>query len=102
MHLVQILLPVYGNDGEPLLHSTYDSIREELVTKFGGLTAFTQSPAEGIWAPEDKQAQRDEVIMIEVMTEELDKGWWTVYRKTLEKRLKQESVVVRSLTMQAL
>jgi len=102
MHLVQILLPVYGNDGEPLLHSTYDRIREELVGKFGGLTAFTQSPAEGIWTPDDKEAQRDEVIMIEVMTEELDAGWWTVYRKTLEKRLKQESVVVRSLLIQAL
>jgi hypothetical protein len=102
MHLVQILLPLSGNDGEPLLHSTYDRIREELVGKFGGLTAFTQSPAEGIWIPEDKQAQRDEVIMIEVMTEDLDVSWWTVYRKTLEKRLKQESVVIRSLAMQAL
>jgi hypothetical protein len=102
MHLVQILLPVYGNDGEPLLHSTYDQIREELVAKFGGLTAFTQSPAEGIWTPHQKQPQRDEVIMIEVMTSVLDLEWWTDYRKTLEKRLSQQSVVIRSLPMESL
>ena len=102
MYLIQILLPVSGNDGEPLLHSTYGVIREELVAKFGGLTAFTQSPAEGLWAPGDKRMQRDEVIMIEVMTEHLDTEWWARYRKTLEKRLKQESVVIRSLAIQAL
>lgn len=101
MYLVQILLPVYDNHGEPLLHATYDVIREELVQTFGGLTAFTQSPAEGIWKPADT-THRDEVIMIEVMTPTLDVNWWKRYRQTLEKRLSQESVVIRSLKMQAL
>jgi hypothetical protein len=44
MHLVQILLPVYDNEGKPLLHETFGSLREELAGRFGGLTAFTQSP----------------------------------------------------------
>ena len=47
MHLVQILLPVYGNDGEEILRDSYARIRDELVARFGGLTAFIQSPAEG-------------------------------------------------------
>src|ERR1700748_3782319 len=102
MHLVQILLPVYDNDGEPLLHATFDSIREELAARFGGLTAFTQLPAEGIWIPHQRHPQRDEIIMIEVMTPDLDVAWWTQYRKNLEQTLKQESVIIRSLPMQAL
>ena len=102
MHLIQILLPIHDNAGEPLLHATYDLIRNELVSKFGGLTAFTQSPAEGLWMPEPKAAQRDDVILIEVMTPALDVAWWGDYRKTLEKRLRQQSVVIRSLPMQLL
>lgn len=102
MHLVQILLPVYDNEGDPLLHATYAAIREELVEKFGGLTAFTQSPAEGIWIPDSRRRHRDEIIMIEVMTAVLDAAWWSRYRIGLEERLKQESVIIRCLPMQTL
>jgi len=37
MHLVQILLPVFGNEGEDVLREAYPHIREELVARFGGL-----------------------------------------------------------------
>jgi hypothetical protein len=102
MHLIQILLPTYDNDGQPLLHATYDLIRNELVAKFGGLTAFTQSPAEGLWTSPQQRAHRDDVILIEVMIPDLDADWWTNYRQTLEKRLRQQSVVIRSVPMQLL
>jgi len=102
MHLVQILLPVYDNDGNAILHDTYHQIRDELVKEFGGLTAFTQSPAEGLWTPEDKETRRDEIIVIEVMVTNFDDAWWRAYKKALEVRLKQESVVIRSLEMQLL
>jgi hypothetical protein len=102
MYLVQILLPKYGKDRTPLLHTTFDAIREELVGKFGGLTAYTQSPAEGIWNPDANTRHLDEIIMIEVMVAELDPTWWANYRKTLESRLQQESVVIRSIAMQIL
>ncbi len=49
MHLVQILLPLYDNAGAPLPRALYDRVREELSRRFGGLTAFTRSPAEGLW-----------------------------------------------------
>jgi hypothetical protein len=100
MHLVQILLPVYGNDGKHLLRHTYDVIRDELLGRFGGLTAFTQSPAEGLWTPQDKRTRRDEVVIIEVMVEDLDRSWWESYRDVLQKRLSQECVVVRVLPME--
>ena len=102
MHLIQILLPIYDNDGVPLPIETYHLIRNELVAKFGGLTAFTQSPAEGLWTSPQQASHRDDVILIEVMIPELDAAWWTDYRKTLEKRLRQESVVIRCLPIQLL
>jgi len=100
MHLVQILLPVYGNDGKPLLQETYGGIRDELVAQFGGLTAFTESPAEGLWTRDDQKTKRDEIIMIEVMVEDVDRSWWAAFRERLQERLKQESVVVRALPME--
>ena len=102
MHLVQILLPVYGNDGKALAHDAYGVIRDELVERFGGLTAFTQSPAEGLWTTNDQRTERDEVIMIEVMVEAIDKSWWASYRERLQIRLRQVSVVIRVLPMERL
>ncbi len=102
MHLVQILLPVYDNDGQPLAHDAYGLTRDELVERFGGLTAFTQSPAEGLWTTNDQRTERDEIIMIEVMVEEIDKSWWASYRERLQIRLKQVAVVIRALPMERL
>ena len=102
MHLVQILLPVYDNDGDAILSDTYHQIRDELVKEFGGLTAFTQSPAEGLWTPADKETRHDEIIVIEVMVTNFDPDWWRAYKKALEARLRQESVVIRCLAMQLL
>jgi hypothetical protein len=102
MYLVQILLPEYDQDGTPLLRETYEEIQEELVSKFGGLTAYTRSPAEGIWNPDSKARQLDEIIMIEVMVTELDRLWWANFRQKLEAKLRQESVVIRSIAMERL
>lgn len=99
MHLVQILLPVYGNDGEELLKEAYERIRDDLVQRFGGLTAFTQAPAEGLWTPGGSQTHRDDIVLIEVMVDELDPAWWSTYRERLQAELKQQSVVVRALPM---
>jgi hypothetical protein len=102
VHLVQILLPVYGNDGEELLRDAYERIRDDLVQRFGGLTAFTQAPAEGLWTPGGDQTHHDDIVLIEVMVDELDAAWWSAYREKLQKDLKQQSLVVRALPMSRL
>jgi hypothetical protein len=99
VHLVQILLPVYGNDGEELLQEAYERVRDDLVRRFGGLTAFTQAPAEGLWTPGDDQTHRDDIVLIEVMVDELDRAWWAAYREKLQMDLKQHSLVIRALPM---
>jgi hypothetical protein len=47
MHLVEILLPLNDNSGQPFGAGKYAAIREHLTEQFGGLTAFTRSPAPG-------------------------------------------------------
>jgi hypothetical protein len=51
---------------------------------FGGVTAFLRSPALGLWKTDD-DVTRDEVVMFEVMSPDLDEQWWLEYRKKLEK-----------------
>jgi hypothetical protein len=96
MHLIQILLPVYDNQGHPFPHEIYAAIRDELVARFSGLTAFTRAPAEGLWTRDDKETSHDEIVVFEVMVANIDQEWWSEYRRGLEMRLRQESVVIRS------
>jgi hypothetical protein len=101
MHLVQIILPVYANSGERLPRELFDDVKWELVQQFGGVTAYTRSPAEGIWDV-GGGAQKDEVLLYEVMAESLDRHWWARYRKDLESRFQQEDLVIRAMGAQRL
>ena len=97
MHLVQILLPLYDNAGAALPRAAFQLVRDELTEHFGGLTAYTRAPAEGVWA-EAGAMSRDDIVVYEVMTDMLDRGWWRDYRTTLERRFRQQSIVVRATT----
>ena len=101
MHLIQILLPLYDNAGMPLPRAHYAKVQEELADAFGGLTAFTRAPAEGQWRDEG-ETKRDDIVVFEVMAERLDETWWGTYRKELERRFRQESIVIRAQGMQLL
>ncbi len=101
MYLIQILLPLYTNEGEAFAQSAYDRVRDELTKKFGGVTAFRSSPAEGIWK-EGGRISRDAIIVFEVMTEELERDWWTTYRDELETCFRQERMVVRATEIEQL
>ena len=47
MHLVEILLPLNDNGGRPFRAEKYADVRQHLTERFGGLTAFSRSPAQG-------------------------------------------------------
>lgn len=47
MYLVEILLPLNDNEGRPFDSEKFSALRERLTERFGGLTAFTRSPAQG-------------------------------------------------------
>ena len=95
MHLVQILLPLFDNDGRRFPQDFYAEVRSELTAKFGGLTAFTRAPAEGLWEA-GGEVSRDEVVIFEVMADAIDRAWWGSYRDTIEGRFRQDVIVVRA------
>ena len=102
MHIVEIFLPLRDNAGRRLEAGLFARVREELVAKFGGLTAFSRAPAEGLWEPEEGERARDEIVIFEVMADWLDRGWWRDYRARLESRFRQDEIVVRAREVELL
>jgi hypothetical protein len=101
MYLIQILLPLSDNEGEAFAPEVHDRVRDELTKKFGGVTAFRSSPAEGTWK-EGNRVSRDAIIIFEVMTAELEREWWAAYRAGLEMRFRQEKMIVRATSIEHL
>ncbi|HEX3146389.1 MAG TPA: hypothetical protein VHQ64_20605 [Pyrinomonadaceae bacterium] len=69
-------------------------VRDELTEAFGGVTAYSRSPAVGLWQEDDATVNRDEVVTFEVLSSELDTKWWANYRKQLEERFRQDEVLI--------
>lgn len=101
MHLIEILLPLFDNDRVRFPRAEFACVREELVERFGGLTAFSRSPAEGVW-DEGEGRSHDDIVIFEVMADELDRSWWRSYRADLERRFRQDEIVVRAREVERL
>ena len=100
--LVQIILPLYGPDGEPFGRAAFAAVRRELTDRFGGTTAYTRAPAQGTWEDPDGLVHHDDVIVVEVMTAQLDRAWWRTYARELARRFEQDAIVVRALPYESL
>ena len=101
MFLVQILLPLYDSHHQRYPRDAFDLVASELLEHFGGMTAYANAPARGLWEGGGR-TEHDDIIVHEVMTDGLEEGWWKDYRKILESRFAQEEVVVRAFGMQRL
>jgi len=95
MKLVQLLLAVADNDGRRFPASLYEHVARDLTERFGGVTAYTRSPAEGRWQSGSSE-HHDDVLVVEVMVEELDPEWWASLRRRLAATFRQESLVIRA------
>jgi hypothetical protein len=96
MHLVQLLLPLYDNRGNRLNKTLFAQVRDELVARFGGLTAHARAPASGLWQEGARETVHDDLVIYEVMVDTLDEPWWQSYRVELEKRFRQNELVIRA------
>jgi hypothetical protein len=101
MNLIQILLPIADNAGEPFPPHQFAGLKQELLDRFGGVTVFSQGPAEGVWQGENGTS-RDEIVIFEVMAETLDEGWWRDLRTRLEDEFRQDEVVIRAQAIRRL
>ena len=78
-------------------------MRAELTERFGGLTAYTRAPAQGLWAEDGGEPpQRDDIVVYEVMADTLDRPWWRGFRKLLERRFAQDELVIRAQQIERL
>ncbi|HEX8174523.1 MAG TPA: hypothetical protein VF543_05320 [Pyrinomonadaceae bacterium] len=102
MYLVQLLIPLYDNEGRVFDKSMLDMVRDELTERFGGVTTYRRSPAEGLWQEDSGQVTRDEVVIYEVMTEELDRARWKHYGKELAERFQQQEMMMRAIAVERL
>ncbi|MGD9740463.1 MAG: hypothetical protein AB7O56_00345 [Bauldia sp.] len=99
--LVQILVPLprpYASTGRASL----ERIKQELTARFGGVTAYTRGPAEGLWRGPGAASEEDDIVVVEVMTISLDRDWWAAYRRQLEDRLRQKELVIRASPIERL
>ena len=101
MQLVQILLPLRDNEGCAFGREAFEAVFREVSERFGGSTAYTRSPAEGIWQSH-QGSHLDDIVVVEVMVSALDKAWWRSCRQELAKRFRQEELVVRAQAIEIL
>jgi hypothetical protein len=95
MFVVELFIPLEKPDGTPTPPETLERIKSELTERFGGVTAFLQSPAEGAWKPKSRAIIHDRVAIFEVMVRDVDTVWWRGYRQQLEAELEQEQILAR-------
>jgi len=101
-HLVQLLLPISDNAGQAFAPELYDEVRHELTRRFHGVTAHVRAPARGVWSEPGGDAQHEDVVLLEVMVDRLDRCWWHDYRRQLEARFHQKELVVRAFPIDKL
>lgn len=76
--------------------------REELTETFEGLTAYVRSPAKGVWTSPDGHTERDDVVMVEIVTNRFDRRWWRAYARRLAERFQQDTIHVRAVAIELL
>lgn len=99
--VIELLLPIFFNDGRAIPDSEWEALRRELVDRFGGFTAFSRQPAEGVWRS-GRVSKRDDIVVVEVMSPDLDRIWWGDWRSRTEARLGQAEIIVRASRVERL
>lgn len=101
MYLIQLLLPLRDNGGRLYDDRLFKAVNATLVARFGGVTAFSRVPAKGTWVNADHE-EKDDVIVVEVMADSLERPWWQAFRQRLEAEMGQTEIVIRCHTIDRL
>ncbi|HEX4683910.1 MAG TPA: hypothetical protein VH277_14420 [Gemmatimonadaceae bacterium] len=100
---MQLLLPLYDNEGSRQPEELFREVRAELTGRFGGLTEHTRAPARGLWQDDDTgRTNQDEIVVYEVMVDSIDAGWWRTYRERLERAFRQKALIIRAQPIELL
>lgn len=95
MYLMQIFVPIRDNEGNPFDQRRFTDLRDELTERFGGVTIYARTPAQGIWKPSDGSAQTDQMVIYEVIFDELEMPYWKGLKFSLETAFSQQQILMR-------
>lgn len=102
MHLIEIFLPLSDNGGQPFAPSLFRDVEEELLERFGGVTAHARAPAHGLWDDEARSPVADDLVILEVMTDRLDREFWSAFRARMEAEFRQDMILIRAARVEQL
>ena len=95
-YLIEIFLPLADKTGTfPM--ERFSQVIEELKRKFGGVTVYDRSPAKG-----KTVTSSDDIVIFEVMTDDLERAWWSSCRARLEAKFAQDEVLIRVASIERL
>lgn len=92
MHLIEIFLPSRITMVEHLKKTCSTTFSANCLS---ALAAPPHAPAKGIWK-DGREKAHDDIVIMQVMTDNLDRVWWQDYREALQGRLRQDEILVRS------
>ena len=102
MHLIQFLLPLTDQQGQPFDQALFARVTQDLTEAFGGVTAYLRAPAEGAWKNEAGAVSLDQVVIYEVMAPTLDRPWWRDYKAQLTHTFRQDQILIRATQVEQL
>ncbi|MGN6549743.1 MAG: hypothetical protein ACTHJ3_07610 [Pararhizobium sp.] len=94
MNIIEVFLPLEKRSGDPIDVETIEQLVKDLADRFGGATAFTREPAEGLWK-RFTSIERDRIVIVEVVLEAVDDVWWKSYKGRLEREFEQDEIMIR-------
>ncbi|MBS4028114.1 MAG: hypothetical protein KGZ58_05680 [Ignavibacteriales bacterium] len=92
----EIYLPILYNDGTEIETGKFDTIEQELVEQFGGVTAMQrQFPLKGMWKGE-RQTYLDKIVVFTVVDfrGSVGQDFFTHYKEELKQRFQQEEILI--------
>lgn len=88
-------MPLCDEEGKPFPEESYERLSQRLTERFGGVTSFARSPAQGRWKT-GEATEHDDIAVLEVMADDLDREWWSELRADLMREFRQDDIVIRA------
>lgn len=96
MYLIQLLLPLFNNEGKPFPKKDFEEVGKTLTETFGGMTSYIRAPAKGFWKDDENETVKDDIILFEVMDKNVNLPWWKEYKGQLQNKFQQDEIIIRS------
>ena len=104
MRKYEIYLPLKYNDGKDIEPEKIRQIKEELIAKFGAITASSRSsPYQGTWKYGGVE-YIDDIIKVEIITpdDKLTKGFLKDFKERLKESLQQIDILITTHGIQVI